>query len=320
VSTEDGAACRLLHDQAGPAAGVDRVHLEDVLLRNASARGARVEHGALVRRIEERGDGALLEVVGASGSRRVATRWLVGADGPHSLVARSMGLGKRGQLPVLRRAGLTQHRQEPAALPPGAPMAAHLVFGRGWYCGVTPVPGARQNVGIVVTPDLLRLRPVAIVERVAARLPPAARGWVTQPASDELRVAYPLAHRPRRLAATSTLLVGDAAGFIDPVTGEGLRRAFRSAELAAGALVRADRGDPAALPGYDDRLRAEYRRKDLISYLFQAFMRRPATLGYVVRRLERRENVRSVFGQVLSDLLPAERLLEPRFVAAFLAP
>jgi flavin-dependent dehydrogenase len=328
VETTRGASCRLLHEAAGPAAGVDRVRLEEVLLDHARTRGARVLEGAVVRSVEvDSGDGGFeLAVSTSAGGERWRTRWLVGADGPRSLVGRSLGLsgpgsGRGPRRPRLQRAGLSHHRANPAAAPKGVAMPARLVFGRDWYCGLTPVPKRRVNVGIVVTPDLLGRDPAAVVDLVVDSLPAAPDdSWRRAPATDQLTLAYPLAHRPRRVAGGRAVLVGDAAGFIDPVTGEGLYRAFRSAAMAADSLVAADGGRQAVLEAYDRRLRSDYARKDAISYLFQVFMRYPAVLDYAVARLDRRASLRAVFAQVMSDLLPPDRALDPRFVAQLLAP
>jgi flavin-dependent dehydrogenase len=328
VETTGGASCRLLHEAAGPAAGADRVRLEEVLLDHARTRGARVLEGAVVRSVGEASRNGSFELVvsTATGGGRWRTRWLVGADGPRSLVGRSLGLsgpatGRGPRRPRLRRAGLSHHRADPAAAPEGIAMPARLVFGRGWYCGLTPVPKGRVNVGVVVTPELLGRDPAAVVDLVVDSLPSVPDdGWRQAPPTDELALAYPLAHRPRRVAGGRAVLVGDAAGFIDPVTGEGLYRAFRSAAMAADALVAADSGREAVLEAYDGRLRSEYVRKDAISYLFQVFMRFPAVLDYAVSRLDRRASLRAVFAQVMSDLLPPDRALDPRFVAQLLAP
>jgi flavin-dependent dehydrogenase len=319
VETMSGASCRLGHEVAGPATGVDRPALERTLLAHARAAGALVQESSTVRRITPGGVDANLEVSGPEGPFVVRARVVVGADGPRSLVCRSFAAEARG-LP-LRRAGLTLQRHDPAAAPVGVPMAARLVFGRGWYLGVTPVPRGRVNLGLVVTPDRLGRDPATLIEEAIRRLPPGlGDGWREAAVTDGVRVAYPLAHRVARYAGPGFLLVGDAAGFIDPVTGEGLHRAFRSAELAAAAVLELASGRRDAFTRYDARLRSEYRRKDAISWLFQLFMARPELLDYAVRRLERRDRVRTVFGMVMSDLLPAARALDPRFVAAFLCP
>jgi flavin-dependent dehydrogenase len=332
VESLGGPSCRLVHGAAGPAVGVDRVRLERALLDRAAELGARIHEGAVVRSVEWEGPTnrrtrARLVVSTPHGPHVWRTRLVVGADGPHSLVARSAG-ASRGRARV-RRAGLTVHRSDPDALPEGSTMSARLVFGQGWYCGVTPVPGARVNVGVVIAAGRFRrqlrevARPDELVESIARQIPPSAsrsEAWRTAGNTDRPRVAFPLAHHVRRLSGPGYLLVGDAAGFVDPVSGEGIHRAFLSAAEAADAIRSWRAGDQDALLDYDRRLRSRFARKDLISWLLQVFMTRPRLLDYAVRRLERRERVRRTFGMVMSDLAPPERALDPRFLAALLAP
>ena len=134
---------------------------------------------------------------------------------------------------------------------------------------------------------------------------------------------------PRRSAAGSTrragpgwLLVGDAAGFLDPFTGEGLHRALVSTELAAAAIdADCSDGDARALGRLRPRDAAPIpRRRTLVSWLVQAFLARPAAFEYAARRLAARPDVRATMGLVMGDLVPATAALDPRFLAALLAP
>jgi menaquinone-9 beta-reductase len=114
--------------------------------------------------------------------------------------------------------------------------------------------------------------------------------------------------------------VGDACGFVDPLTGEGLHRALVSSELAAEAIHRWSRGAPDALGVYDRRLRSRFRNKDVVSWILQVFLAQPALLDYAVRRLASRKRQREVLTRVLTDQLPASRALEPSFLLRLLAP
>lgn len=116
------------------------------------------------------------------------------------------------------------------------------------------------------------------------------------------------------------MLIGDAAGFLDPFTGEGLHRALVSADLAGRALlVDAARREP-ALADYDRQMRGRFLAKDAVSWLVQAFLTRPALFEYAARRLASRASVRATMGLVMGDLVPAGRALDPRYLAALLAP
>jgi flavin-dependent dehydrogenase len=160
----------------------------------------------------------------------------------------------------------------------------------------------------------------ATVDAVLAAIPPAATTVDWPSAARPIEGASPLGIRATRRAGEGWLLVGDAAGFLDPFTGEGLHRALVSARLAAIAVDRALDGDAAALAGYEGAMAARFRSKDALSLLVQAFLARPALFDYAARRLAARDRVRETMGLVMGDLVPATRALDPRFIAALLRP
>lgn len=325
VSTR-GHTCCLEYDP--PAGGLDRVRLERALLDRAAAAGARVHEGAAVSGLAPGRSASDLTASGRNGPQRWAARLVVGADGPGSMVARAFGVDRPARR--LRHAGLTVHRIDPEAAAAGTPMTARMVIGEGWYCGVAPVPGGRVNIGLVMSERRLRssLRKsgsaravVRHVVRDAVRaLPPPRAAWQDAPETDETAVALPLAHRVARRSGPSFLLVGDAAGFIDPLSGEGLHRSLVSAELAADAITAWRRGDAAALERYDQRMRARFAPKDLLSWLLQLFLARPGALDHALSRLARRDDIRRTFADVMADLQPPQRALQPRFLLRLLAP
>jgi hypothetical protein len=67
-------------------------------------------------------------------------------------------------------------------------------------------------------------------------------------------------------------------------------------------------------------MRARFLDKDRVSRLVQAFLGRPAIFEYAARRVATRRAVRDTVGLVMGDLVPAERALDPRFLASLLAP
>jgi flavin-dependent dehydrogenase len=137
---------------------------------------------------------------------------------------------------------------------------------------------------------------------------------------DEIEGAAPLGVRAERRAGPGWLLVGDAAGFLDPFTGEGLHRALTSARLAAAAAHRTLNDDPGAMAAYEHAMTARFRSKDVLSLVVHAFLARPALFDHAARRLAARGRVRETMGLVMGDLVPATRALDPRFVADLLRP
>lgn len=325
LHTSAGAACHLRYEH-GHARGFDRVRLDESLLARAREVGADIRSGVVVRSIRLPGspsESCRIQVSTTGGDRHpdsesIEARLVVGADGPGSLVARTAGVTTHQRW--LGKAGITFHRADPDAAPTAQPMTGKFVFGKGWYVGVAPVPRGRVNVGIVVPASDLAAPLEQIVARLLAQFPAPHDRWESAPPTDSYVAAGTLAHRVKRTSGRGFVLVGDAAGFIDPLTGDGLHRALVSSELAAEAIVRWLRGDAMALDDYDRHLRARFRSKDIVSWVLQGFLAQPGLLDYAVRRLASRRPQRDILTLVLTDQVPASRGLDPHFLMRLLAP
>jgi len=325
VEMPGGEAFRLTYGDDGslaaPAVGFDRSALDPALLDLARRHGARVRLGVHVQRVTL-GNGndrpVLLDLRDPDGvPERLRARIVVGADGRRSVVTAAAGAGRRP--PLGERTGLTYHvadRRE------GAHDARMVVLDDG-YVGLAPVPGGRINVGMVLggtwRATLRRDGARAVSERFERRVGLATAGR-TAARCDELAGAAPLAAGVVRRSGPGWLLVGDAAGFLDPFTGEGLHRAIVSAELAAAAIESTLRGRARTLDAYERAMTRQFRSKDVVSLLVQAFLARPALFAYAARRLAGRAGVRETMGLVMGDLVPASRAIDPRYLAALLRP
>jgi flavin-dependent dehydrogenase len=328
VETPGGAAFRLGYGDSPPV-GFDRSALDPALLDHAGAAGARVCTGSRVEGVSL--DGARPEVTvrtASNGLELHRARLVIGADGGTSVVARAARVARPARLAP--RVGLTFHF---ADRPGDPPADARMRVFRGGYVGIAPVPGGRVNVGIVLgrswAGDLAACGAEAVADEIVADIPvlSGAAGSPADPAEwragerlDRVSGASPLGHRVTRRAGRTWLLVGDAAGFLDPFTGEGLHRAIVSAELAASAASATLKGRTGALAAYDRQMRRRFAAKDVVSWLVQAFLERPALFEYAARRIEARAPVRETMGLVMGDLVPASRALDPRYLGALLRP
>ncbi len=318
VETPSGVSFRLTYGDE-PAVGFDRSRLDPALLELARAAGADVRTGHAVSTVDL--DARRLRVRHADGTYDLTARAIVGADGPRSVVARVADVARTTRLPS--RLGLAYHVADDR--PVASDARIHVI--RDGYVGIAPVPGGRVNVGIVLGPSwrstVARDGARAVARSVASSIPATADDpgdWRAAPPLDEVAGAWPIGGRALRRAGPGWLLVGDAAGFLDPFTGEGLHRAFVSAELGAAAVGASLRGADRAFAAYDRAMARRFMAKDAVSWLVQAFLARPALFDYAARRVASRDAVRATMGLVMGDLVPAGRALDPRYLAALLAP
>lgn len=203
----------------GRGLGIRRPALHRALTERAAATGARLRWGTRVRGLLPNGID--------TGAGPVVCRWVVGADGLTSRVRRWAGLeGRAGRH---RRFGLRRHFR---VAPWSDLVEVHWACDHEAY--VTPV--APDEVGVAL---LFRRQPratpafaplLAGFPRLAARLGAAA-------ATSVRRGAGPLYRLARTVRRGRVFLVGDAAGYLDAITGEGLALGFQQARALVAAVT-----------------------------------------------------------------------------------
>ncbi len=234
---------------------VSRDRFDHRLVRRAESAGAVVRDGTPFRSVSGRpGD---LRVETPKG--RVTTRLLIGADGAGGRVRRTLGLRVGTRRMWALEAELHGRRRNIAAPFHGE---AHFDFlpalgGYGWL-----FPKAEHlSMGVLTASGDPR------------RLRPALHGYIASKkigGHPEIRTlkGHAIPHGPditSRFAGPAGLVVGDAAGITDPLTGEGLYFAFKGARLAADAVAGALAGDEGALPAYGREMRWGLRRETCLA-------------------------------------------------------
>jgi flavin-dependent dehydrogenase len=230
----------------GTGLGVRRTELQSALTRRLAALGVQVQPGPI---------GSISQDERSVRAGNFEARYLIAADGLHSPIRHELGLDERGpnataSRPASRRQpprwGLRQHF---AVAPWTDLVEVHWSAGSEAY--VTPI--GPQLVGVALLgsdripyPDALRSFP-ALAERLPAE------------AVTEVRGAGPLRQRCRARVAGRVLLVGDAAGYVDALTGEGISISLACARAAVECLVA---GQP---EHYEQRWRALSRRYRVIT-------------------------------------------------------
>lgn len=311
------------------ALSLERRRFDAVLLDAAIAAGARFHHGQVADLIVRDGRVRGVRLLdGGDGRRALEAPLVVGADGLRSIVARRLGLVRRG--PRLRKVSLTAHLPAPRPLQDVGHGEMYVI--PAGCVGYAPAGEGIVNVTVVVTTDAARelgsTRPGEFF-RDRVRGVPALRdrlaGGMGALEEDGILASGPFDVPVRRPVNRGVALVGDAAGYFDPFTGQGIYRAMAAAEILAGAVGPALDAGPGpsldrALRRYtrdNRRLMAPARR---VQRGVEAVVSRPWLANRILRRLAHAPVAMDRVIAVTGDLRPPSSLLSPAVVSSFMIP
>ena len=313
LTAPDGTAFRGEYTGARePGFAVRRWCLDRALLDCARAAGVEVHEGVRARDIA-RHDGIVRGVaVESDGAiERLEARLVVAADGRRSVIARKLGLLREHR--TLRKFAVRGYWKGVEGLTDHGEM--HVI--RGGYCGIAPLGDEEANITFVLDQAEMGgagggladfyLRTLERWPRVRERL---GRASLTSPP----RAIGPLALEARRVSAPGAVLVGDAAGFYDPFTGEGVTLALRGAEIAAEVAHRALANGATDLRLYDRRRDDATRDKFRLNRLLQRIVAWPALANAVARRLSGRPDLADRLVGIAGDFVPARTAMGAGFV------
>lgn len=257
--------------RAGPGLGVRRTVLHDALAERAAELGVVVAAGR-VTQVEQDQEGVTVD-----GALRGT--WLLACDGLHSDIRRTAGLARtrRGD----RRYGVRRHFRI-------APWSEFVEVHWTPHAEIYVTPVADDEVGVAV----LGGRGLSY-DAVVAEAPAAKSRLATAEVASTARGAGPLLQRTDRRTAGRVLLVGDAAGYVDALTGEGIRLGLAQARAAVAAILA---GRPDHYERDWSRLTRDYRwltsslvgaatRPALRRQIVPLAVRAPRLFGTIVDRL-----------------------------------
>ena len=301
---------------------VPRTSFDAILVAAAERAGADVRESTTVENVVWQ-DGRVAGVVARSGNGRRATyhaRVVVGADGLRSVVARRLGLVRTSPP---RRLAFTAHVADVA----GVDQLGELHVSDRGYVGLGPVGGGITTVALVLPLRAVRgsgrdYRTEFFAE--LDRFPHLAGRFDARRLVREVLTTGPFAQWARVAALPGALLVGDAADFFDPFTGQGIHTALRGAELVAESLIPrlTDPGRKPGLPGvsaaYASARRREFAGKWLLERLIGLGVGFAALTDRVVGRLARRPDLADLLVSATGNVLPARRVFTPSVLARLL--
>jgi flavin-dependent dehydrogenase len=297
-----------------------RTKLDPILLDCARNAGAEVREGVRVSDVlrDDAGRAAGVRVLTENGdSASIDARLVVGADGLRSVVGRRLDLSRTRGWP--RRLALVAHYEHFGDV--GAWGEMHVERDVG-YVGLAAVDDGLTNVAMVVPASAARLVSAdrtAFFEQWLRDRPQLAPRVAGARRVSPVLATGPFASHARRAWAPGAVLVGDAADFFDPFTGEGIYAALRGGEMLAPFALEAlgagtARDMDGALAGYDRARRAEFRGKWMVERLIGSAVGFAPAINYFARTLEARKDMADLLIGVTGDFVPAREVLRPGYL------
>lgn len=251
-------------------------------------------------------------------------RFLVGADGAHSIVKRHLMPEKLDR--KHHCAGIRVYYENIAAMHSDQFIELHfykeLIPGYFW---IFPLPGNKANVGLGILSDTVSKKKLNLSkllhELIESHPNLKSRFREARPLESPKGYGLPLGSRKRKLSGNAFLLIGDAAGLIDPFTGEGIGNAIRSGRIAAQWITRSfeqQRFDEVFLKGYDKEIYDKMWTELRISRQLQNLLKYPWLFNLVVRKAVKNDSVRALLSSMLTEIDLKKELVRPSFYVKLL--
>ncbi|HWH53548.1 MAG TPA: NAD(P)/FAD-dependent oxidoreductase [Gemmatimonadaceae bacterium] len=296
---------------------VRREVLDAILLDRARAAGAHVLEGVRVTDVVREGQrtvGVRTLVGEAAGELRAPI--VVAADGLRSVIARRLGLARSHRWP--RRLALVTHYRDVR----GVGEHGEMHVERDGYVGIADVGNGLTTVALVVPASRSREMSgdrAAFVDRWLAAHDQLAHRFAGATRATPVVATGPFASHARRAWAPGAALVGDAADFFDPFTGEGIYAALRGGEMLAEHVARAlEQRDARAIDGclaqYDAARRREFGGKWIVERVIGAVVGAAPLINRAASRLSRRKDLADLLIGVTGDFVPAREIVRLGYV------
>ncbi len=266
-------------------AAVSREVLDAALVRGAMSAGAAFLPGHTAVLGPAAPEARSLRLSSGGATAEIRARLVLGADGLHGSLRRGIpALRSAAQVGARIGAGTVLPRTPPAY----QPGTIYMGYGESGYVGVVRLEADRLGVAAALCPARVAaaggLPDACTAILRGAGLPPVAglgeAAW---------RATPPLSRRPLRRGDVRFLALGDAAGYVEPVTGEGMAWALEAArELAPLAERAALRWDGRLVEEWEAASRLRMRSRQRACRTLTRLLHRPRAVGFLTALWERR--------------------------------
>ena len=295
---------------------VRRRELDTMVAHNAVAAGATLLEGhEALQPIVDRGfvRGAVVQPPEGE-PMEIRARYVVVADGANSRFGRSLGTFRTREWPY--GTAIRTYWESPRHAEPWIESALDVkdrngnpMPGYGW---IFPVGDGTVNIGVGLLSTFREFKSVNTTHLLDAYAHQVADRWEIQPDQPECKATsgrIPMGGSVGPKAGPSYLVIGDAAGSVNPFNGEGIDYAYETAHMAAQVLHEAlDTGDPTTLQRYPSMLDDEYGEYFKVARLFARVIGRPALMRELTRAGMHSRTLMEWVLRIMANLLRPDEL------------
>jgi geranylgeranyl reductase family protein len=259
------------------------------------------------------------EIIITTQKKKFRAHVVVGADGAYSIVTKKLTNHKVEKDHYC--AGLRQYYENVSGLHQDDFIELHFYEGiLPGYFWIFPLPNNQVNVGLAMLSSEVIKQKVNLKEKFADIIQHhpgvAPRFKNAKPLETVKGFGLPLGSKKRMCSGNRFLLLGDAAGLIDPFTGEGIGNALRSGRIAAAHLIKAfeqQRFDAVFNTAYDKEIYDKMWKELQIGRSMQQLLRYPKLVNFVFKKAIKNQSVRSLLTSMLGNVDIKKELVKPSF-------
>lgn len=233
--------------------------------------------------------------------------FLIAADGRNSHVARLLK-----HSPKVDSTRVALHTYLPRKTELGLRLGEMHIFSDGSYCGLNPISDDEVNFSIVCDAREISNK-TKILDFMNSKIHESQRlSTMFDPITnlEDVKTSSPLTHKNYYVAGENLAYVGDASGFIDPLTGEGIANALLSADLLYASMIES-RTLEEALCNYKKEKKKVQFQKYILNTIFQFVIRKPFLVSIVSTFLQTSEKRANTFIGIIGNIFtPVEGVLK----------
>ncbi|MBP9674451.1 MAG: NAD(P)/FAD-dependent oxidoreductase [Bacteriovoracaceae bacterium] len=303
IVSPDGQILETSFPHSSQGVSLDRKIFETRLWHKVVASGVDICWNYPLTKIERDTRGFCLSSSQALAQEKYYSRYLIGADGRHSIVARSFNLSKK--VKKIKRVAL--HTLIPMEQELERWGEMHL-FEDGSYIGLNPTGSHEMNLTLVL--DAVKIKECRdFPELIKSYLQKSAKLSFLIPfltADLSVQIVYPLTHQVKSIAGKDYALVGDAAGFVDPLTGEGIYNALLSASILSTSLEKTVEAfafnKEQSFKNYRKEQNKKLRAKRRLNLFFGWLLKKPKAMNLIAYFLNKKQSKKDLFVRVIGNI------------------